>query len=285
MEKNLLDYMKQVTDYYTKPSQLSANEVVAIFLEEKKEQKQEQQAQAGSQQVMENVDLVPMQMDLDELEKWRNKNNNKYAIRASLPITSHRKIIGKIIVRLKRIARHCLKWYIDPIVEQQNELNGSLTASINAIYNNDVVANQFIQQAAMKLNDQENKLNQQARELTGAFNEIEKLSQIIDNLKNELHTLNSNQMNLEEQIASQEQAFEAKLNNQGENFEAKVNDQEQAFKLSLAVQEEKLITQNLECNKAIEKLNCEMNQKLVAQMSDINNLVDQTQEKYTLPNL
>lgn len=257
MEKTLLDYMKQVTDHYTNPEPLSANEVVNLFLEE--EQKQQSALQANNYQEVSSINLLPVHMDLQELEKWRNKNNNKFEIRASLPITSHRKIIGKLIVRLKRIARHCLKWYIDPIVEQQNEFNGSLTASVNAIYNNDVVAEQFMQQAFAKIVDQENKLNKQAEELTGAFNEIEKLTQVVESLKKDIHHLDTKQTEIEDKT----------LEIEGKTTTIKNK--------ALAIEEE-LKLQGSTHEQAIKNLSQEINEELVSKMSQVDDTIEKTQE-------
>lgn len=82
--------------------------------------------------------------DMQELERWKNKDNEYYEIHSHWSISSHRKFIGRFIVFFKKIVRKLLKWYIDPIVEQQNRFNGSVTASINALYNNDVVTDRFI---------------------------------------------------------------------------------------------------------------------------------------------
>lgn len=82
--------------------------------------------------------------DMEELTKWKNNNNNIYTIMANWVFRSNRKIIGKFIIFGKRAVRKLLRWYIEPIVEQQNKFNGSITASINALYNNEIVTKDFI---------------------------------------------------------------------------------------------------------------------------------------------
>lgn len=52
---------------------------------------------------------------------------------ADKKITSHRKVIGKVIVFFKRAIRKCTHWYIAPIVEQQNEFNSYSVRSINTL--------------------------------------------------------------------------------------------------------------------------------------------------------
>ena len=146
MNKTLLDYMNKVTDYYTKPSKYLAQDVVDMFLKKEISVKEEYPASDEVIQGMPVENMGVYHLDMEELERWKNKNNSKFAIRAHLPITSHRKVIGKMLIFWKKVVRKCLKWYIEPIVEQQNEFNASATASINAIYNNDIVTNQFMQE-------------------------------------------------------------------------------------------------------------------------------------------
>lgn len=46
-------------------------------------------------------------------------------------IRSHRRWIGKIIVLLKRTIRKILQFYIQPIVEEQNEVNREIGRAVN----------------------------------------------------------------------------------------------------------------------------------------------------------
>ena len=57
--------------------------------------------------------------------------------RAFRPISSHRKLLGSIIIFFKRIVRKLLKWYIEPISEQQTDFNfatiGAITSTNNSV--------------------------------------------------------------------------------------------------------------------------------------------------------
>lgn len=59
--------------------------------------------------------------------------NNKREIAAHRPLYSHRKIIGKFVIFSKKVARRCLKWYINPITEQQTEFNNAITPIIGKL--------------------------------------------------------------------------------------------------------------------------------------------------------
>lgn len=286
MEKELLDYMKQVTDYYTKSNVFSADEVVDMFLEKEKVESQNAGSQTGEHaQAVPVGDMGQFSMDLDELEKWRKKNNNKFAIRASLPITSHRRILGKFIVVGKRIARRCLKWYIDPIVEQQNEFNGSLTASINCIYNDDVVANQFIQQAKAEFATQQGYLQKQAQELSAAFNEIQNLTGAIEALRQEVGRVKEEH---QEEIEALKSDYETTIKAQEERLEEEVSKHQAAIEQlsselnSVSRELNGVISEQMTVKEAeIQKLNIQMTAEKAANMQRINtvqDLVEKTEE-------
>ena len=59
--------------------------------------------------------------------------NTDWEVVADRPITSHRKIIGPIIVFFKKVVRKCLRWYINPIVDKQRSFNGAAVRVIGNI--------------------------------------------------------------------------------------------------------------------------------------------------------
>jgi O-antigen chain-terminating methyltransferase len=144
MDKDVLEYMSKVKDYYLGKSNLNTEEVVKILLGENKTF-----SKIEDKVIASNISNLS-EFDMEELLRWKNKNNDKYEITSYWAITSHRKYIGKFLVLGKKIVRKLLKWYVNPIIEQQNEFNGSVTASINALYNNEVVTQDFIRH--MKIN-------------------------------------------------------------------------------------------------------------------------------------
>lgn len=53
--------------------------------------------------------------------------------RAYRHIYSCRKIVGKAIVFCKKVIRKCLKWYIEPICNQQTDFNGAATIAVGEL--------------------------------------------------------------------------------------------------------------------------------------------------------
>lgn len=81
---------------------------------------------------------------VEELKKWRDKNNQIYAVNVDHLLQSNRPIIGKVIVLVKKIVRKLIHPIISPIVVEQNEFNASVTASINAIYNSAITMENYV---------------------------------------------------------------------------------------------------------------------------------------------
>lgn len=67
-------------------------------------------------------------------------NNMRWNINIDTTIQSHKKILGKLIVLIKRAIRKSIRWFIKPIVEQQVEFNSSVTRTLNEV-------NRFINQS------------------------------------------------------------------------------------------------------------------------------------------
>ena len=58
------------------------------------------------------------------------------------PIFSHRKILGKSIVFIKRVIRKILKWYIEPICFQQSDYNSYI---VKAVYESSEIMRDLIE--------------------------------------------------------------------------------------------------------------------------------------------
>ena len=82
---------------------------------------------------------------VQELKKWRDKNNQIYAVNVDHLLHSNRPAIGQVIVLVKKVIRKLIHPIIIPIVADQNEFNASVTASINAIYNNAITMSDYVQ--------------------------------------------------------------------------------------------------------------------------------------------
>ena len=167
MDKEVLKYMSEVKNYYLGKSKLNTEEVVNILLSScKKENISEENIVCGP-----NRNTI---FDMQELLKWKNKNNDKFEVSSHWAITSHRKFIGKFIIIGKKIVRKLLKWYVEPIIEQQNEFNGSITASINSLCNNEIVTENFINYIENKVENFQNEINKLKEEKNIAKELIQK---------------------------------------------------------------------------------------------------------------
>lgn len=92
-----------------------------------------------------NVDNEPLYtFDMEELRLWQERNNQIYHIPTDYSLNSDKAIIGRISTFIKQVVRKMIRPIISPIVTRQNEFNASVTASINALYNNEVVTKAFI---------------------------------------------------------------------------------------------------------------------------------------------
>lgn len=69
--------------------------------------------------------------ELGELRALTKQVNELWNVTAHLPITwGGPPLIGRGIAYLKRITRLLLRWYINPIVEQQNNYNAAVTRAL-----------------------------------------------------------------------------------------------------------------------------------------------------------
>lgn len=124
--------------------------------------------------------------DMNELALWRERNNQLYKIGYYREIYSNRKYFGKFIVFFKRVVRRIMKFLIEPIINEQNDFNGSVTASINALYNNEVVTSEFIKKLTYEKDIIEKELKQ-------IKNQFENQKQELDNYKEQLLAIKENQ--------------------------------------------------------------------------------------------
>lgn len=116
--------------------------------------------------------------DMNELRTWQEKNNQVYHVPTDYPLSSNKPVIGKLDVFLKKVVRKLIRPIICPIVTRQNEFNASVTASINALYNNELVTNAFIGE------QESHNENQLKAELESLHNEVASLHNEIVSLKN-----------------------------------------------------------------------------------------------------
>lgn len=84
-----------------------------------------------------NLRLSDLNAEYDENSFFDNIHNmnNSYCVQAYRNIKSRCGIVGKIILFVKKILRKSIKFYIEPIVTDQNLFNVNVVGAINEIRN------------------------------------------------------------------------------------------------------------------------------------------------------
>ena len=72
----------------------------------------------------------PHALNLSELRKSADAVNDTWFVSAHLPVTWDLPVVGRLGAYIKRVVRILLRWYINPIVEQQNRFNSSVARAI-----------------------------------------------------------------------------------------------------------------------------------------------------------
>jgi hypothetical protein len=72
----------------------------------------------------------PHALNLAELRSSIESVNDTWFVSAHLPITWETRIVGRMGAYTKRLVRLLLRWYINPIVEQQNRFNSAVARSL-----------------------------------------------------------------------------------------------------------------------------------------------------------
>jgi len=97
----------------------------ATILSELREQVKERRARF----TYSNVD-DPHALNLAELRKSADAVNDTWFVSAHLPVTWDLPVVGRLGSYTKRLVRILLRWYINPIVEQQNRFNSAVARAI-----------------------------------------------------------------------------------------------------------------------------------------------------------
>lgn len=75
----------------------------------------------------------PHALSLAELRRSVETVNDTWFVTAHLPITWDLRIVGRFGAYAKRLVRILLRWYINPIVEQQNRANSATARAITVM--------------------------------------------------------------------------------------------------------------------------------------------------------
>ena len=92
-----------------------------------------QQSVQISQMIDQDINIQKIEKYFEELDRCLRKmdtNRENYAFRH---LYSCRAVIGKFILFGKRVVRKCLKWYIEPVCNQQTEFNNAVTPAIGRL--------------------------------------------------------------------------------------------------------------------------------------------------------
>ncbi|HET6313711.1 MAG TPA: hypothetical protein VFH60_07745, partial [Chloroflexia bacterium] len=75
----------------------------------------------------------PHALSLAELRRSVEAVNEVWFVSAHLPITWDVRIFGRMLAYAKRVTRLLLRWYINPIVEQQNRFNSATARAVTVM--------------------------------------------------------------------------------------------------------------------------------------------------------
>ncbi len=101
-------------------NRLSNPQEVAAALEQIRERVRARRARLSDAEAGGDLNLLELRKAVDEL-------NDAWFVSAHLPVTWETPIVGRIGAYTKRVMRILLRWYINPIVEQQNRFNSATT--------------------------------------------------------------------------------------------------------------------------------------------------------------
>jgi 2-polyprenyl-3-methyl-5-hydroxy-6-metoxy-1,4-benzoquinol methylase len=164
--------------------------VEEVMLRIKEAMKADKLSQKSIEYVHEGIlvgnDNNSIQNQLRMLDLEIEKNNLKWNVVTEWLITSHRKTIGRFIVFGKKAVRKILRWYINPLFDQQREFNGSVTRSLNIV--NELLHNYAGE--VKNLNERLDVLQRENNELLQTHaDEIRNLNERLDVLQRENNEL------------------------------------------------------------------------------------------------
>lgn len=120
----------------------------------------------------EEIEFDQTSSEEEMLSEYLRMVNNLWDVSSYDNIHSHRKTLGKIIVFIKKVIRKSIFWYIDPIVQQQNEFNSFATRTLNSMN--------------VKLNNMENEIQNIKKDYN---NKLENYNNILENYNNRLEKI------------------------------------------------------------------------------------------------
>ncbi|MCR8635976.1 methyltransferase domain-containing protein [Paenibacillus radicis (ex Xue et al. 2023)] len=105
--------------------------------------------------------------------------NRKWNINSEYAITSHRPILGRFIIFGKKVIRKLLRWYINPVIEQQKDFNASVTRSLNILSTLNAGYSEEIKNLNNE-NEMKNKLKEELDFIENRIIELESLTSVFE---------------------------------------------------------------------------------------------------------
>lgn len=147
---------------------------------------------------------------INQFTSSKEKVNINTYVRSDLPVISERKFVGRFIVFFKKFLRKILRWYINPIVEQQNKFNETVTLTINDL-------NNVLDTLIGKLIEAEN-------EKKSIYIEIERLKQMISSEGIEIEKIKEDCCNKETKVKELKEDFDREVQDLKEDFDKEVQE-------------------------------------------------------------
>ncbi len=171
----IIDEIENGETKYQKSDKLTTDEVVKILLGERIDESE----YIG----LRNSNSL---FDMEELERWRKRNNQLYEVVYDREIDRHWKRFGWFERFIKRIVRKMLRPFIKPLCKEQSEFNGSVTASINTLRNNEVVTQDMLQRFDIEINGLRTLIEKYKNEINRVMTELSQISERTSVLQQEI---------------------------------------------------------------------------------------------------
>lgn len=152
--------VKEIVEEIEYPEQMSGKQIGEIIL--------------GKGQKQENASIHSTYLEIKQLKEYVEKNNQSYNI------TIENQDGNTKLPFWKKIYRKLLQHIMAPILEQENIFHASVTCSINHLYNNMILTQQFIDEQTGLIRRLEEQIRQQKYSDAVNHEKINELQQRLD---------------------------------------------------------------------------------------------------------
>ena len=190
-----------------KDEEINVEEIMKEIRQNIKKRKVKEEKLPDLKEILLEYINTSAEFDINNLYETNTNINNQWATAGEVTITSHRKILGRIIVFLKKLTRKCLRWYINPINEKQQNFNCEVTRNLNEVrefirlsqYINDKIElnSSLIKESIDKLEVKINKLDTKMISINEENTELKiKIENYKDQLEKNINLKNSEESEL-----------------------------------------------------------------------------------------